>query len=611
MRVESVVWITERKDVMSGCFFLLTLWAHAAYVRRKDAAAPAPTAWRFYALTLALFVGGLMCKPMLVSLPAVLLIVDFWPLRRAELEWSAACGRRWRTLLMEKLPFFALSLITSVVTVLMQQDKGAFVLDHPLDARLGNAVVSIARYLGKFFWPVDLTVCYPHPGYWPVAAVLEATALVLAVTAFALWQRRRQPWLLAGWLGFLTMLLPTIGVVQVGFQAMADRYTYVPIFGLQAALLWTLTTCTWTPVRRSLATALAVCALVGLSVRTWDQQATWRDPITLFEHALAVTERNEIAHSFLGYTYGSVQRHDEAVAHSRRALEINPQNETARFTLALVHEEKGEIDAAIATYRELLQLGSTSPDTHYRLALLLLMKARPNEALPHLQTAAQAEPGLSERHVDQGMREVLAGRFAPGLAALQVALVLRPEDANAHFGAGLALAQLGRLDDAIAHHEAALKARPDFPEAHAELGLLLLSRGDVPRAETHFRATLDRQPDLAIAHFGLARVAEAQGRLDEATTRYERAAHLGADNSMIQHAAAQWFARQRQFERAVACYERAVALQPQRADLQAELGYALLLTGRRDDAIRAWKAALALDSNLPGLRERLERLDSH
>lgn len=609
LRVESVVWITERKDVMSGCFFLLSLWAHAAYVRRKDAAAPAPTAWRFYALTLALFVGGLMCKPMLVTLPAVLLIVDFWPLRRAELEWSAACARRWRTLIVEKLPLFALSLVTSAVTVLMQQDKGAFVLDHPLDARLGNAVVSVARYLGKFFWPTDLIVCYPHPGYWPVAAVLGASALVLAATTLALWQRRRQPWLLAGWLGFLTMLLPAIGIVQVGFQAMADRYTYVPIFGLQVALLWTLTTVAWTPVRRSLAAALAVAAFAALGLRTWDQQATWRDPIALFTHALAVTERNEIAHSFLGYTYADAQQYDKAVAHSRRALEINPNNEAARITLALVHEQRGEIDAAIATYRELLQLDSTHPDANYRLALLLLRKGPSDEARTHLQMAAQAEPGLAERHRDQGMHEVLAGRSASGLAALQVALALQPDDPTAHFGAGRALAQLGRLDDAIRHHETALKARPTFPEAHAELGVLFLSRSDFTGAERHFHSALEQMPTLAIAHLGLARVAEAQSRRDEATSHYERAAQLGADNFMIQQAAAQWFARRRQFDRAIAHYERAVALEPRGAALQAELGYALLLGGRRDDAIRAWKAALAIDPHLPGLRERLDQLD--
>lgn len=609
LRVESVVWITERKDVMSGCFFLLTLWAHAAYARRKDATTPTSAAWRFYALTLGLFVGGLMCKPMLVSLPAVLLIVDFWPLRRAELEWSATCARRWGSLLMEKLPFFALSLATSVVTVLMQQDKGAFVLDHPLDARLGNAVVSVARYLGKFFWPVDLTVCYPHPGYWPALAVVGATLLCAALTALAFLWRRSQPWLIAGWLGFLTMLLPTLGLVQVGFQAMADRYTYVPILGLQAALLWTFTSLAWTPIRRSLAAALAVTALAGLSLRTWDQQATWRDPITLFEHAIAVTERNEIAHSFLGYTYASVQRHDEAVAHSRRALEINPKNETARFTLALVHEEKGEFDAAIAAYRDALQLGSTSPDTHYRLALLLLMKGRTAEARPHLQAAAQAEPGLAERHRDDGMHEVLAGHPARGLALLEVALALQPEDADALFGTGLALAQLGKLDEAHARHEAALKARPDFPEAHAELGLLLFSRGDTSRAESHFRAALEQRPELAVAQVGMAQVAGARGQVDEATAHFERAAGLAPENFMIQHAAAQWFARQRRFERAIACYERAVALQPRRADIQAELGYALFLTGRRDDAIRSWKSALAIDPSLPGLRERLDRLD--
>ena len=288
LRVESVAWITERKDVMSGCFFLLTLLAYARYVDCRTAGRPW---WRAYLLTMACFAAGLMSKPMLVTLPLVLLILDFWPFARCSSPASL------RLPLVEKIPFFALSGVTAALTVLMQRQGGDFVLDVPFGARAGNAVVSLARYLGKFFWPFNLIVCYPHPGYWPAPVVLSAAVLALGLCWLAWRQRRSRPWILAGWLWLLVVLLPVIGLVQVGFQAMADRYTYLPLLGVELALLWSLPGVgflrAWS--RASLAAlVLAVCA-----ARTWNQEGVWRDSVSLFEHAVAVGARNDVAEDFL------------------------------------------------------------------------------------------------------------------------------------------------------------------------------------------------------------------------------------------------------------------------------------------------------------------------
>jgi tetratricopeptide (TPR) repeat protein len=265
-----------------------------------------------------------MCKPSLVALPPLLLLLDFWPLRRFAPGVPAGPGQSWKELLWEKVPFFLLALGAAVVTLRMQADEGAFTLNLPLSARLANAFVSIPRYLGKFFWPFNLTVCYPHPGHWPAVGVGAAVALVLAITGAALWQARRRPWLLVGWGWFLVMLAPVLGVVQAGFQAMADRYTYLPILGLQLALLSTLPGLAWSFVARSAWTGFVGLLLAGCAVRTWVQAGTWRDPHTLFEHALAVTERNDMAHYFLGATLLAEGRADEAECHVRRAIEINP-----------------------------------------------------------------------------------------------------------------------------------------------------------------------------------------------------------------------------------------------------------------------------------------------
>ena len=270
LRVESVVWVAERKDVLSGCFFLLTLWAYAGYAKRR---LERSRAWPSYLLTLALFSGGLMCKPMLVSLPLVLLLLDYWPLNRTAA--GPAPVLVWRGLLIEKLPFVVLSAAISVLTILMQFNVGGYVLHLPLGARLGNALVSIVRYLGKFFWPFDLAVCYPHPGSWPAATVSGAVLLVLALSVAAWRQRHIRPWLLVGWAWFLVVLLPVIGLVQAGFQAMADRYTYLAIIGPQLALLMTVREIPARFMPRGLAAALGGVVLAACALATGRAGIRW------------------------------------------------------------------------------------------------------------------------------------------------------------------------------------------------------------------------------------------------------------------------------------------------------------------------------------------------
>lgn len=619
LRVESVVWITERKDVMSGCFFLLTVWAYAAYVKRRETPVPGPAtpaggprrggSGGFYLLTLALFLASLMCKPMMVALPAMLLLLDVWPLNRIELSPSTpGWWRRAGWLLVEKVPFLALSAVISVITVLMQQHQGAFVLQLSFSARLANALVSVARYLGKFFWPFELAVAYPHPGQWPLFAVLSATVLVLLLTVVGVWQRRRQPWLLVGWLGFLVTLLPAIGLLQVGFQAMADRYTYVPVLALQLGLLCSLPGLPGLrALDRRIVAAAAVALLLGCALRTWDQQRVWRDPITLFTHALAVTDRNDVAHAFLGYTFIGQGRVEEAVTHSQRSLAINPRNETALFTLAGAHERRGDFAAAEATYRTILQLNPDDWETHFQLGLLLLGRARSGEAQLHLRAAAAEHPELMTRHLDQGFAHTLAGRPKLALAQFDVARAIKPDDPRTLVGSGLALSQLERTEEAIRAHRAALALQPDYPEAHLELGLLLLAQDQPREAEEHFRAALSHRPEFGLAHFGLGRAAEQQNRPDEAMASFEQAAALAPGNSLVHQTVAQAWARRRQFDRAVHHYQRAIELQPRQAGLYAELGYALVLSGRRAEGVQAWRTALELDPQLPGLQARLEQ----
>ena len=603
LRVESVVWITERKDVMSGCFFLLTLWAYAAYAERRGGRRPGTGP---YLLTLGLFALGLMCKPMLVSLPAVLLVLDFWPLRRA--AFAADALPAWRRLLVEKIPFIALAAVAAVLTVLLQRSAGAFVLDIPPGARLGNAFVSVVRYAGKFFWPFDLAVSYPHPGYWPVPAVAGAALFSLGLTVAAWRQRSRRPWLLAGWLWFLVMLLPAIGLVQVGFQAMADRYTYLPVLGLQLAVLWNLGEWPAWRARPVGAAAAGILVLLGCAARTWDQEAVWRSPVALFTHAIAVTGNNDPAEAFLGYTLEGYNRNEEAAAHCERSLQINPRNKLALFGLGRVREKQGRLEEAITCYRTALQLEPDDAQCEYRLGRLQVRMGHPDLGVPHMTAAVRRREDIRATNLLIAIAESRRGRATGVLPYFAAALAADPNDVNANFELGLALVGLGRPDEALERYRTVLKLQPDHAGAHTEIGLILLKQGGEGEALEHFRAAVACDPKLGVAQLALARTAEHLARRAEADAAFARARECLPDDPAVENSWAEALARRGRFADAVPHYQRAVQLRPDDAAIHAALGYALYLAGRPAEAAAAWEDALRLDPGFPGLRERLSRV---
>ena len=535
LRVESVVWITERKDLMSGCFFLLTLWAYIGYT---DCRSERKTAWPHYLLTLGLFLGGLMSKPMVVTLPAVLLLLDFWPLRRFERKGGRPNEPEtpgswivWRGLFLEKIPFVALSLLVSIVTVRMQQGSGAFTLRLPLDARLFNAVVAVARYLGKFFWPFDLTVIYPHPGYWPAWAVIFSVLLIAGLSAAAWQQRHLRPWLVAGWGWFLVMLLPAIGIIQVGFQSMADRYTYLPILGLHLAIFGPKRP--W-PAHAGARWLISICAgvlLLANIARTWDQQSVWRDSFTLFRHAIDVTKNNDIAESFTGHTYFMLGRMDDAAQHCQRALDINPRNLAALSTLACVREQQGRFDEAIALCRTTLKFDPENSKVEYLLGSLLLYLGQTDAAVARMTSAARRNPEILSAHLQLALEEIQHGQPQNALPYYTVAFALNPHDPTAHYGSGLALKQLGREDEALVHFQAALESKPASPEINLEIGRIMLNRLQLAEAALHFQTALKFHPNEAGAHAGLGQVFFLTKRRDEAIAQWEEALRLNPNLS--------------------------------------------------------------------------------
>jgi tetratricopeptide (TPR) repeat protein len=457
LRVESVVWVTERKDVMSGCFFLLTLLAYARYAERVKAGQPAS---RAYGLTLALFFGGLMCKPSLVTLPLVLLALDAWPLDRLSLQPADGWWRKHRRALLEKLPFFALSGVISIVTVRMQVAINAFTLAVPLDDRLGNAVVSVARYLGHIVWPSGLAVFYEHPGAWPVAAILGALCLVLLLSALAWWQRNRRPWILTGWFWFLAMLLPSLGLLQVGLQAMADRYTYLPILGLHLAALTGLPVWLAAPRLKVVAAVIILSVCAGL---TWRQQGFWRDSETLYRRAVAMDPTSANAEAFLGYTYRESGDLAAAEFHARRALTRSPDNHWAWLTLADAQGQTGRVDEAIDSYQKLIDLNPRYARGLYLRGLLLQQRGRLPEAEDNLARAAKLDSDNPKPWIFLAEVRARQRKFPEAAAAYEQVLALAPDSAEAHAGLGYMRALTGRREEAARHWEEALRLQPDFP----------------------------------------------------------------------------------------------------------------------------------------------------
>jgi Flp pilus assembly protein TadD len=480
LHVESVAWVAERKDVLSAFFSLLTLLAYVRYARR-------PTAPRLLG-TLALFALALLAKPMAVTLPFVMLLLDFWPLGRAaglrgtaaDAGSSAADARTpIGRLFLEKAPFLALSAASAVVTWLAQLWSGSLTpVAGGVATRAGNAVVSYVVYVAKTLWPVKLAAFYPYPqqGH-PAWAAAGAALALLAATAGVVRAARRQPWLAAGWFWFLGMLVPVIGFVQVGGQAMADRYTYLPLCGLFVMAAWSAgDALRRRPQWRPVAVAGAVL-LVPLALATRAQIATWRDDVTLGRHALAVTRDNWFLENNLGLALAQQGHGEEAVAHLRESVRVRPDYDRAWSNLGVVLNDLGRHDEAAAALSAALRVNPLSADAHYNLAITLSARGDLRGAEQEYRAAVQADPGNADALTNLGELLLRQRRYGEAIEVLGRSLAVNPGDAFAHVNLGLALETTGRRDDAVGHYRQALALQPDLAIAARHLERALRTRG--------------------------------------------------------------------------------------------------------------------------------------
>lgn len=417
LHVESVAWISERKDVLSMLFWLLTCFAWLRWLENRTAPRYAPV--------VALFALGLMAKPMLVSLPFTLLLLDSWPLKRTDL----------RPLLLEKAPLFAMSALSSAVTFYAQRSGGAVQsLDNfPIGDRLANAIVGYATYLGKTFWPSKLAVFYPYSlATVPAWAVPVLAVLLVVVSVLVLRLRRSCGYLAFGWFWYIGTLVPVIGLVQVGSQSMADRYTYVPLIGIFVALTWgAVELASRVKIARSALAAGAAAIVAVLFVATRAQAAYWHDSEALFTHALAVTRDNWLAHANLGSALETKGRLGDAIAQQKEALRIRPTYTEAHYNLGLELEKSGRHAEAIEEFQRALLLRPGYARAHNNLAGVLAGQGRNAAAMEHLELAIRYEPGNIESRYNYAGLLLASGRTEEAIAQYEAILRLNPGDADA------------------------------------------------------------------------------------------------------------------------------------------------------------------------------------
>jgi len=389
LRVESVAWVSERKDVLSGVFFALTLWAYAGYARRPAAAK--------YVAALIAFALGLLSKPTLVTLPFVLLLLDYWPLRRLGAQWPIV-----RRLIIEKIPFFMLSAGSSVVTILAQQNALAEVRDLSVVERLGHALLAYVAYVGQLFYPAHLAVCYPlMRSDLSAVRITLSTVLLVAISVGVFIYRRRYRFLLVGWFWFVGMLVPMIGLVQVGQQARADRYTYLPMIGLYILVAgsgYELLN-KWRR-GRVVAAVVAIAIVLALVTESYAQTQYWRDTQSLWEHAANTTNDNYIAHYTLGNVLAQKRQVDEAIEHYRKSLQIDPDYVQTHNNLGIAYAELGRFDEAISEYETALRLRPDFAEASSNLGVVLATVGRPDEAIARFEQALRVRPDYAEAHLN-------------------------------------------------------------------------------------------------------------------------------------------------------------------------------------------------------------------
>ena len=587
LHIESVAWVAERKDVLSTLFFMLTVWAYVRYVER-------PGINRYLQIPL-FFALGLMSKPMLVTMPFVLLLLDFWPLGRLQREGSlfntdvsdrkaVGNGKENRSnlgLIIEKIPLFILSAVSICVTLYAQWSGIAPLESLPVSTRVSNALASYISYMGKMIWPHDLAVFYPYMENIPPWQVGGAILLLILITAIAVRLRRPNPYVIVGWLWYLGTLVPVIGLVQVGNQSMADRYTYLPMIGLFIAIAWIVPDmlARWRFHRIALS-VLATCVIAALITVSLFQLGFWQNSFTLFARALAVTKNNVVIETNMGATLAEQGKFREAITHYQEALRIKPNDFEAGYNLANALAKQGKLEEAVSRYAGILQVRPDAAAAHNNMGIALSQLGRTDEAIDHFQEAVRIKPDFQD--AGSNLETALMRRTRTEKPVLEK-VAIQPADPNSAEGqlrTGMSLFQEGKPDAAVLRFEEALRLNPNLVAAHVSLGLIMAQKRNFDEAIDHFRKALKIKPDIAETHNSLGVALTYKGALDEAIEHFETALKINPRFAKAHNSLAVALVQKGKTEEAISHLRTAVQLQPDYEEAKRNLKTLLEMQGK-------------------------------
>lgn len=536
LHVESVAWVAERKDVLCAFFWMLTLWAYVRHVQREPqpvaglAPASAPAVSRvtchrspYYWLAMAFFALALMAKPMAVTLPFVLFLLDYWPLNRM----GPADRRRSTiiTLVLEKVPYLILAGVGCLLTLKAQQLAIVSTAGLPVFQRLVHVLIAYEHYLLAMFWPHNLAVFYPFEFHPPALAITMAGA-VLALVTIAVIKPGARPYLVTGWLWFLGTLVPVIGVVQVGDQDWADRYTYLPSIGIFISVVWITA---GIAKARPVVPGVAGVAIVALTAMTAMQLSYWSNTRTLFEHTAKVTDKNALAVTILGSLLAQDGKQKEAMQYYQTALQYTPMFPEAHFFLGNALDEQGRLEEAVAEYRQALWFKPMQGQTHVFLAIALAKLNRYDEAIEHYHEALKIDPDSAAAHNNLARLYHTLGRFDEAITHYNAALEIDPRLSIAHNNLGILLLQKGRIDDGVKQLREAIRLRPNNAESQYNLALALSQQGKWSEAADLFKNTIRKYAGDPKAHYEFAVALGHLKRIREAMSEYAAALLLQPD----------------------------------------------------------------------------------
>lgn len=530
LHVESVAWIAERKDVLSTFYGLLAIAAYYRYVKKSSA--------KYYILVIALLSLSLMAKPMLVTIPFVLLLLDFWPLKRFQyqrdfsLESEKTYGdaiRRHHRIIIEKIPLFIPVVILCIVTFIAQKSEGAVkaIGALPLKCRIANAIVSYVSYVLKAIWPHKLAVSYPHPGNTlPSWQIIGGALMIVAACYWAIRAAKKYPYIPFGLFWYLGTLVPVIGLVQVGNQAMADRYTYIPLIGIFIIVSWGISDFfkKW-GFQKIFLGIFAVILLFALSWKTFIQLNTWENGIALFEHAVSVTKNNYQAHNNLGIAYEPIDL-DKSLFHYKAALKINPNYAMSLYNLGNIFLQQDRIDAAVNHYFKALHIKPDYMAALNNLGEALVKKGDYDKAIYYFKTALRTELKKANARMNLANVLFLKGNSDEAISQYKKILQTDSENANTHYNLACVLSSQNKINEAVLHYNETLRIDPKYSKAHYNLGNILLHQGKMKEALIHYAKTINFRPDYVQAYNKIGIILLKQGKLKKADVFFSKALQL-------------------------------------------------------------------------------------